>query len=157
MNFKTWIENEASLGSGTPEMGAMPMVNRGSETPASDAVKQTGLQPQVDAKELKTKSHKEQDAMLAIDSEIEHMDMQIPAGDDSETPKLNQFKQLWDALKTAWEDIKMSDNTPGAEEGGLGTNMGDPKYLAMMQQHPNMVPASGQGQGPHGPGTFGQQ
>lgn len=144
------MENEASLGGKIPELGNMPMINKGSETPASDAVKQSGLQPQVDAQEIRTKSHEEQDETLAIDSEIEHMDANLPKGNK---PKLNQFKQMWDQLKAAWEEIKMGDqSTP--PEGGLGTDMGDPKYLQMMQQYPNMVPA--QSQGPHGPGTFGQ-
>ena len=147
MNFKIWIENEASLGSGTPEMGG----NRGSSTPASDAVMQTGLQPQVDSQEIDTQSNRENDAILAVDSEIEHMDMNIPDGDDADTPKMNQFKKIWDELKAAWDHIKMGDQQP-PPEGGLGTDMGDPKYLQMMQQNPNMVPGSDRGQmgGPGG-------
>lgn len=155
MNFKSWMENEASLGSGTPEMGAMSVTNRGSETNASDAVKQSGLQPQVDSQEIETKSGIEQDAILAIDSEIEHMDMQIPAGDDADSPKINQFKQMWEELKAAWNNIKMANDTP-PPESGFGTDMGDPKYLQMMQQNPNMVPGNDRGQ-IGGPGTFGQQ
>lgn len=153
MKFKSWIKNEASLGATMPELGNMPMVNRGSETPASDAVKQSGLQPQVDSQEIQQKSQEGQDQMLAIDSEIEHMDAQLPKDNEAESPKINEFKQMWDQLKAAWDAIKMADDGP-PPEGGLGTDMGDPKYLQMMQQHPNMVPT--QGQGPHGPGTFGQ-
>jgi len=103
MNFKNWVEQEASLGGRFPEIGPLP-VNRGSDTPASDGVKRTGLQPQVDAQELNTKSHKEQDNVLAIDSGMEHMDTALPDGDDTDTPKINRFKKLWDELKEKWEE-----------------------------------------------------
>ena len=143
MSFKNWVEDMegGSMGSQMPEM--MPPV-RGSNTPASDQVRQTGLQPQVDAQEIETKSKREQDAMLAIDSEIEHLDNNLPDGDDSETPKLNQFKQMWDQLKSAWDEIKMSDNDPGHQDDALG-DAEDRDYTDMMQQHPNMVPADGGG------------
>ena len=155
MNFKIWVEEEgASMGSMTPEM--MPPINRGSDAPASDQVKQTGLQPQVDAQEIDTKSKREQDAILAIDSDIEHMSNNMPDGDDTDTPKLNKFKQMWDQLKSAWDEIKMADNDPaGPQDDALG-DAEDRDYTDMMKQHPNMVPSGGEGQGPHGPGIFGQ-
>lgn len=155
MNFKIWVEVEgASMGSMTPEM--LPPINRGGEAPASNQVIQTGLQPQVDAQEIETKSKKEQDAILAIDSDIEHMSNNLPDGDDTDTPKLNKFKQMWDELKTAWDQIKMADtDLSGPQDDALG-NAEDRDYTDMMKQHPNMVPADGDGQGPHGPGIFGQ-
>lgn len=149
MNFKHWIEQEASLNNGIPEIGA-PAVNNGSETPASDEVKRTNLQPQVDAQEPKSA---ESDQVLAIDSEIEHMDSGLPDGDDADTPKTNQFKTLWKQFRDEWERIKMSDDQ-ASEKSGLGTAHDD-EYTNMMQQHPNMVPV-GTDQGPNGPGTFGQ-
>lgn len=154
MNFKIWVENEASMGSGTPEM-MPPMANKGGDTPASDEVKRTSLQPQVDSQEIDTKSKREQDRILAIDSDIEHMDMNLPGGDDADTPKINKFKAMWDELKSQWDTIKMSDEVEGQDEGGLGDEE-DEEYSDMMRQHPNMAHAPGT-QGPHGPGIFGQQ
>lgn len=154
-NFKQWMEDEASLGAASPEM-APPMVNKNANTTASDEVKRTNLQPQVDSQEIETKSKKEQDRILAIDSDIEHMDMGLPDGDDADTPKINKFKQMWDQLKTQWDQIKMADEIPDdGEEEGLGNDGGDEEYLKMMQQHPNMVPQTGQTQQQQGPGTFG--
>ena len=154
MNFKCYMEEEGSLGAQMPEMSP-PMVNKGSGTPASDEVKRTNLQPQVDAQEIDTKSRKEQDRILAIDSDIEHMDISLPDGDDADTPKVNKFKQMWDKLKDEWDHVKMSDdNDIETPEEGLGDG-DDEKFRDMMQQHPNMVPVSGDQQ--HGgPGMFGQ-
>jgi len=154
-NFKQWMEDEASLGAASPEM-APPMVNENTGTTASDEVKRTNLQPQVDSQEIETKSKKEQDRILAIDSDIEHMDMGLPDGDDADTPKINKFKQMWDDLKQNWDQIKMADEIPDdGEDEGLGNDGGDEEYLKMMQQHPNMVPQTGQNQQQQGPGTFG--
>ncbi len=148
MNFKIWIENEASLGNGIPEI----MPNRGSEAPASDEVKRTGLQPQVDAPN--SRADKEKDAVTAVDSEIEHMDNNLPEEDEG-TPKINQFKQLWKQLRQHWDQIKMSEEPPPEdEETGLG-NAQDAKLTQTMQQFPNMMPMSPQSQGQGGPGTFG--
>ena len=149
MKFKNWIEQEASLNGRFPEIGPLP-ANKGSETPASDEVKRTTLQPQVDAQEPKSA---ESDQVLAIDSEIEHMDSGLPDGDDADTPKTNQFKTLWKKFRDEWEQIKMSDDV-ASERDGLGTAQ-DYEYTNMMRQHPNMVPV-GTDQGPHGPGIFGQ-
>jgi hypothetical protein len=153
MKFKIWVEEEgASMGSMTPEM-MPPIKSKESDAPASDQVKRTGLQPQVDAQELSTKSKKEQDAILAIDAGIEHMSTNMPDGDDTDTPKLNQFKQMWDQLMTAWDELKMSD-APGHQVDALG-DAEDRDYTDMMKDHPNMVPVTGDEQGPHGPGIFG--
>lgn len=149
MKFKIWIENEASLGASTPEM-APPAVNRGTGTPASDEVKRTGLQPQVDAK---TANDDSQDDILAIDAKIEDMDLELP-DNEHEGSKINQFKKLWSQLKEKWDQIKMSQEKPDPSDQGFG-DMTDPEYDQMMQAHPNMVPVS-QDQGPHGPGIFGQ-
>ena len=154
MNFRHWIENEAGFGGNMPEM-MPPMVNKGSDTPASDEVKRTNLQPQVDAQEIDTKSKKEQDRILAIDSDIEHMDASLPDGDDSDTPKINKFKQMWDELKEKWERVKMGDDDENfSQDDGLGDSDDEP-YRNTMSQHPNMAPVGGE-QGPHGPGIFGQ-
>lgn len=151
MKFRTWVE-EGSLGSGTPEMLPPQFVNKGSDTPASDEVKRTGLQPQVDAPN--SKADKEKDAVSAVDSEIAHFDNGIPEEDD-DTPKINQFKQLWDQLKEKWEQIKMSEKQPEEDqETGLGNAKND-KFTQTMRQFPNMMPMSPQSQDQGGPGTFG--
>lgn len=151
MNFKIWIENEAGLGSNAtiPEIqppGHSP-VNKGSDAPASDEVKRTGLQPQVDAKSANGDDN--QDEILAIDAKIEDMDLEIP---DSEGSKINQFRSLWDEFKAHWDQIKMTDEPQDPSEQGFG-DMEEPEYDQTMRQHPNMVP--GADQGPNGPGTFG--
>ncbi len=142
MRFSIWIEAEASMGSNMPDMLAS-MPNRGSDTPASDEVKRTGLQPQVDAQEIHTKQKSEQDKLLAIDASIERMDQEIPEGSDDDTPKINKFKEIWNDLKEKWDHLKISDdeNPDQDDESGLGNNVGDKKYLQMMQQYPNMMPA----------------
>lgn len=151
-NFKTWFEDQGtSLNAGFPELQ-----NRGSNTPASDEVKRTNLQPQVDAQTPEAKGHKEKDKLLAIDSELERVDVNLPSG--KQGSKVNQFRQIWNKMKAKWDNVKMSDDEAPEQdqEGqGLGTAMGDPKYLQQMQSHPNMVPSPGS-QGPHGPGIFGQ-
>jgi hypothetical protein len=149
------MEAEASMGSNMPDLlGSMPP-NRGTDTPASDEVKRTGLQPQVDAQEIHTKQKDEQDKILAIDASIERLDKEIPNGKDEKTPKVNKFRELWDKLKEKWDQLKMdasdSDQEPDGD-GGLGDAQ-DPGYTDTMRQYPNMVPA--QQNLPAGPGTFG--
>lgn len=139
-NFKIWMESEPSLGAGVPEMQ-----DRGSDTPASDEVKRTNLQPQVDAQE--PEAAREQDQIAAIDSDIEHLEEKLP---HESGPKINQFRKLWDNLKQKWDKIKM-DQEVHPEEQGLGDSAGDPKFLKAMQQFPNMMPISNQ----HGGGIFG--
>lgn len=144
--FQTWrVIRENSVNAGFPEI-----MQKGGDTPASDEVKRTNLQPQVDAQELQTKGKKEQDRILAIDGELERIDANLPS-DDEDSDKVNEFKKLWDKMKKKWDAIKMSDDKTQVEEpedkGGLGSNMGDPNYLQTMQQHPNMVPV-GPPQGP---------
>ena len=152
MSFKNYLENEGSLGAAMPEMSP-PMVNKGTGTTASDEVKRTNMQPQVDAQELTAKIDKDHDGVLAIDSEIEHMDNSLPKG-DNDTHKINQFRTMWDQLKTQWDSIKTSDNQPATNGDGLGITQGSDTYRNMMQQNPNMVPMPDTQQ-LQGPGTFG--
>jgi hypothetical protein len=102
MNFRTWIKTESGLNSGFP---SMQINNRGSSTPASDEVMRTGLQPQVDSHEIKTKQKDEQDKIQAIDGALKRADSEIPQG--KESGKLSKFKKLWDLLKSKWEDLKI--------------------------------------------------
>jgi len=149
MNFKTWIEDqEMSLGGMSPEM----MTNRGSETPASDEVKRTNMQPQVDAQE--PKEAKDVDSVSAIDSGIEHLEKILPQETD-EGSKSNEFKKLWSQFKEKWDHIKMDKNDQSQEKTGLGMATGDPRYLQSMKQNPNMAPTSDAQLA--GPGIFGNQ
>lgn len=135
------MEAEASLGANLPDMMAS-MPNRGSDTPASNAVKLTGLQPQVDSEEIHTKQKDEQDKLMAVDAMIQRLDKQLPQGSDSDTPKLNRFRKIWSNLKQKWDNIKMQDDNFDSEmTGGLGNETGDKKYVKKMQQNPNLMPA----------------
>ena len=148
MSFKTWIEDqEMSLGGMSPEL----MSNRGSDTPASDEVKRTNMQPQVDAQEPKLA--KDVDNVSAIDAGIEHLEKILPQETEAGS-RTNAFKKMWSQFKQKWDKVKMNKEVPPQEETGLGQATGDPKYLKAMQQHPNMIPTSGYQMS--GPGTFGQ-
>jgi hypothetical protein len=153
MRFRTWIESEASLNSIMPE--AIPTINRGSDTPASDEVKRTGLQPQVGAEEIETHEKDEQDKILAIDGALKRLEKEIPNGKDDDFPKVNKFKKLWNNLREKWEIIKSSneDADDTDEGGGLANTIGNEKYVKTMQQFPNMVPIRNQSHS--GPGIFG--
>lgn len=144
--FKVWVE-ENGLNSGFPEL-----TNRGSDTPASNAVKQTGLQPQVNSDEIKTKEKENLDQMLAVDGAIERFDSEVPEG-TADSSQINQFKELWKELKEKWEQIKSGEETQPVGDG-LASDMGDANYLKAMQQNPNMAPQADKI--PHGPGIFGQ-
>lgn len=147
MKLKKWLESEASLGSAMPEMIGNPYSDRGAETPASDQVKRTGLQPQVDTEGSKFENNP--DKIMALDANIERFDTEIP----EDCPKVNKFKQLWMQLKEKWGKIK-TDQEENVGSNGLGDETGDQKYINMMQQNPNMTPQAERM--PHGPGIFGQ-
>ena len=142
MQFRTWLEDEAGLNSGFPELG--PNVNRGAATVASDEVLKTGLQPQVDSKEIHTDQKDEQDKILAIDGAIKRADSEFPQGKQEGSKKLSRFKQMWDKLKEKWEDLKMQqpENDDQPDTNGLGSVKGDEKMMAMMQMQPNAVPSA---------------
>ena len=132
MNFRTWIETEAGLNSGFP---SMQINNRGSSTPASDEVRRTGLQPQVDSHEIHTSEKDEQDKIQAIDGALKRADSEIPQG--KEYGKLGKFKKLWDLLKSKWEDLKIEKPPEGLKTSGLGSAKGDEEMMQFMQQNPN--------------------
>lgn len=148
MNFRTWFEDEASLGGGIPRL--TPQVNKGNSTVASDEVLRTGLQPQVGAEEIRTHQKDEQDKVLAIDGAIKRADEEMPQG-KQENQSLNKFKKMWDELKKKWDAIKMGeDEEDPQDDSALGSVTGDKDYLQKMQQHPNMIP-TGPEQAPLGP------
>ena len=126
MKFRTWFENDENA-------------------TASAAVQNTGLQPQVDAENIDTRQKRDSDKISAIDAGIERLNVELPDG-DSEDPKVNKFKELWDKFKEKWENLKVSDYDGEEEEmeddpDELGQNMGDPKFRQQMTEKPNMTPA----------------
>ena len=141
MRFSIWLEAEASMGANMPDMMAS-MPNNSGNTPASDEVKRTGLQPQVDSQEIHTKEKNDQDKLLAIDANIDRFDKEVPQGSDYKTTKINKFRELWKDFKAQWDDIKMKDDadTASNDSEGLGSNGGNNDYVNTMRQHPNMVP-----------------
>lgn len=159
MKFRSWleggIETGTSLNAQFPEI--LPNVNKGAATTASDGVLRTGLQPQVDSKEIHTQQKDTADRIQAVDAALQRCDEELPQGKQDEYPKVNKFKQMWDQLKKEWDKLKMNDDieNKGVDtDGALGNTRGDEKMLQMMQQHPNMAMV-GPDNYPHGPGTFG--
>lgn len=143
-NFRNWLQNEHG---DFPNLGN-PMDN--GDSPASGEVKRTGLQPQVDAQDIETKSKSEQDKIGALDAQMERISDIISNVDDDQHKKLGQFKLMWDEFVEAWETIKFGDN--GSDDGsGLGSHTPDENLLDIMKQnqplpHDNV---------PAGPGIFG--
>lgn len=135
MKFRTWLEMENSLNSGFPEIYPP---NRGTSTPASDAVRRTGLQPQVDAHEIPTDAKDEQDKVLAIDAILQRVDQELP---NSENKKVTKFKKMWEKMKTKWKNLKMNqDSNPNeVPTNGLGSMKGDEKLINYMQNNPNAI------------------
>lgn len=135
MEFRKWIEMENSLNAGFPEM--FPP-NRGTSTPASDAVRRTGLQPQVDSHEIRTTAKNEQDKIQAIDSILQRIDQEIP---DSDSEKVTKFKKMWNNMKEKWEKLKLNQDLLGKEieTTGLGSNKGDERLISYMQNNPNAL------------------
>lgn len=135
MKFRSWVEADSGL-------GTIPFsVNKGSATPASDEVKRTGLQPQVDSQEIETREKDETDKILALDSKIKDFENEIPTGNSTNNPKVNKFKNLWEKLKEKWDQIKSEEDedSPHNPADGLGSNPGDQKIVKTMQQNPNAV------------------
>lgn len=101
MQFKIWVEERG--------LGTIPAYGNNTMTPASDKVKQTGLQPQVDSHEIHTKEKEDTDSVLAIDAKLEKIENEFP---EPKGPKVKKFKKLWDKFKEKWETIKMKDSSP---------------------------------------------
>ena len=114
-NFINWLKKEGFESSANFGMG--------NNTPGSYEVKRTGLQPQVDAQDIKTNSRLEQDMIMGIDSHLERVN-EILADVDDRLPKISQFKKSWNQLMHQWQKMKIGDhNTP---ESGLGNV--DPRF-----------------------------
>lgn len=99
MKFNLWVENNG--------LGSLPTYAPAATT-ASDKVKQTGLQPQVNSHEIYTKEKEDSESIVAIDKKLERLEGEIPK---IVGPKTKKFNKLWKKFKERWEEIK-------EEEGG---------------------------------------
>lgn len=135
MRFRTWIESENSLNGSIPEM--FPP-NRGTSTPASDTVRRTGLQPQVDSHEIHTAAKDEQDKIQAIDAIIQRVSQDIP---DSDSKKISKFKKMWEKMRSKWENLKINNDSQPKEieTNGLASSTGDQRLTQYMQNNPNAI------------------
>lgn len=143
MKFKNWFESESGL-------GTLPFSsNRGTNTPASDEVRRTGMQPQVDSNETETPEKEETEQIEKIEDKIKDFESEIPAGISQ---KIVKFKSLWEKFLEKWNKIKEDDvvDELPSEELGLGSATGDPKVMKMLRANPNMAPI-GLNQTPIGP------
>lgn len=111
-SFTNWLES----------MGSLANFGQGNEAPASDEVKRTGLQPQVDAQDIKTKSKAEQDKISALDGQLERIDDILASVDEEENPKLMQFKKMWKDLLQNWERIKYQEEMPNKQKSFMLQN-----------------------------------
>lgn len=142
--FKIWLEAEASMGSQMPDM----YPHNNTNAPASNAIIQTGLQPQVDTQPMKMEP--DQDKISAIDSGIAHFKNQLP---EKGGEKVEKFLKLFKNFEAKWEKIKNANNVQN-QETGLGNVQNQP-YADFAQKTPNALPVGLGADGNTGPGIFG--
>lgn len=133
MRFKMWLEDEIS---------SQAML----QAPASSEVIRTGLQPQVDAKEIKTKQKEEHEKMMAIDGHIQRI-KNVADG----FPKKSEFKKIkdfCDRIIKQWDQIKAGDEE---EQSAGGFEAPHPQQIDYMKRN-QPLPENPR---PAGPGTFG--
>jgi hypothetical protein len=86
MRFRKWLENE--------ELEA-----KASAMPASAEVIRTGLQPQINSQEIKTKPKEHFDRAQAIDAHVERIRHAVK-GEKGELRKVcDQMVEIWDSYK----------------------------------------------------------
>ena len=119
MEFRTWIENEI-------DGKAADMA------PASSEVIKTGLQPQVDAKDIKTRQKDEHDKLMALDGHFQRIATIIPSltGDSD---KLKTIARFCKKVMAKWEELK-SDDAAGDIQAPAFTNP-DPSRVDWMKQN----------------------
>ena len=96
MKFKIWIENEID-GRSADMM------------PASAEVIKTGLQPQIDSKEISTTQKDEHDKMQALDGHFQRIEVIIPTLKSPDSPKLRRIERFCKAVLSKWEEIKQGN------------------------------------------------
>lgn len=138
MSFKIWLENEID---GQPS---------GMEPPSGE-VKRTGLQPQVDAQEIKTKEKEETDKLMAIDGHMQRIQTVIDGLDVNHSDKLRALKKFGQGMLDDWDRFKTQGDTNELGDMGLGEfNPSPNKVRWMMDNQP--LPEDPR---ISGPGTFG--
>jgi hypothetical protein len=138
MSFRIWLENEID--------GKMDGL-----APASAEVRKTGLQPQVDAQEIRTKQKDENDKLMAVDGHMQRIQAVIDGLDVSQSPKLQALKQFCQDTLDRWSQFK-TRKEPG-EEGDMGLGEFNPSQKRVqwmmdnqpLPEDPRMA----------GPGIFG--
>jgi hypothetical protein len=121
MKFKTWVENEID-GRSADMM------------PASAEVIKTGLQPQVDSKEISTRQKEEHDKLMALDGHFQRIETIIPNLKTPDSPKLKQIESFCKAVLAKWEEIKRADDQ-GGDIQHSSANDPDPARVAWMKQN----------------------
>jgi hypothetical protein len=135
MRFRIWLEDEMTT-------------NAMTAAPASSEVIKTGLQPQVDAKEIKTKQKEEHDLLLAIDGHIQRIKSAIDGISKDKGDKAMKVKKYCQKFIDGWEDVKSGSDEQQDIEGFGGPNPNQVQFMKQNQPLPEMPRASG-------PGTFG--
>lgn len=107
MNFKLWLEN------------GFDGESFGNEPPSGE-VKRTGLQPQVDSQEIKTKQKEENDKLMAVDSHMQRIQTVIDHLDVNQSDSLRDLKKFGQEMLNAWEQFKMKGNSSDLGDMGLG-------------------------------------
>lgn len=119
-------------------------------SPASSEVIKTGLQPQVDAKEIKTKQKEEHDLFLAIDGHIQRIKTVVDGISKDKGDKAMKAKKLCEKFLDSWEQLKFGQDDQ-QDVGGLGGTSPDPNQVNFMKQNQPLPEMPRQA----GPGTFG--
>lgn len=80
-------------------------------SPASAEVIKTGLQPQVDAKEINTRQKEEHDKLMALDGHFQRINSVLTTlGDSSKLKKVGDFCK---SVLQKWDEIKRADDQGG--------------------------------------------
>lgn len=125
MRFKLWVENEYES----------QMANN---TPASAEVIKTGLQPQVDSKEIKTRQKEENDKMMAIDSHMQRIATILPSINsmDHESEKLEKIGNFVKEMLRSWEKLKTDAPNDSVGDDPWGFNPGKADWMRQNQPLP---------------------
>jgi len=135
MRFRIWLEDEISNQAMT-------------SAPASSEVIKTGLQPQVDAKEIKTKQKDEHDVLLAVDGHVQRIKSATEDIGKDKGEKAMKVKDFCRKFVDGWEKLKSGGEEEQDVQGFGGPNPQQMQFMKQNQPLPEMPRASG-------PGTFG--
>ncbi len=101
MKFRSWLSDHGSPGLASPTLGSD--VNNTDGAVASGEVQRTGLQPQVDSQEIRTKQKDQQDKIQAINGALKRLDSELPQGNLEDMPAVKNFRSLFDKLVKQWQ------------------------------------------------------